>query len=104
MTILRICVWLVPGVILIPGLLLALSLDVPWLIAIPPILCVFFAIGYFDMRIKFQIDKAETKSLKKRALGWALAFALIQIIIAPAVALAVIYCYFMATNQNIYFP
>lgn len=104
MTILRICVWLVPGVLLILGLALALLLEVPFRIAIPLILCVFFAIGYFDMRLKLQIEKADPKPLKKRVLGWALAFAFIQIIIAPAIALAVLYCFFILTDQSLLYP
>lgn len=104
MTILRICVWFVPGVILIPGILLALSLDVPWLIPIPLILCVFTAIGYFDMRLKLQIEKADPKPLRKSVLGWSLAFAFIQIIIAPAVALAVLYCFFHLTDRSLLYP
>ena len=104
MTILRLCVWLVPGFILTVGLLLALRMAMPWRFAFPLILCVFFAIGYFDMRLKLQIERVDPKPMKRSVLGWALAFAFIQIIIAPAVAMALIYGYLMVTDNGFYIP
>lgn len=102
--ILRICLWLLPGFILTLGFLLASRTDVPFRIALPLTFFAFIALGYIDMRLKLQIEKSDLKPLRMSLLGWAVAFSLVQIIIAPAVSMAVIYGYFMITNQNLYFP
>ncbi len=104
MTILRIFVWLVPGVILIIGLLLAIRFEVPLRIALLLIFCVFIALGCFDMRLKLQIEKADPKPLKYRVLGWAVAFAFAQIIIAPTVLFALAFIYFTFLDHPAFFP
>jgi hypothetical protein len=60
--------------------------------------------AFFDMRLKLQIEKADPKPLKRRVLGWAVAFAFVQIIIAPAVALAVANIYFIVVDKSLYSP
>ena len=104
MTILRICVWLVPGFVLIFGFILAARMEVPLRILLPLTFCVFIALGYFDMRLKLQIEKADPKPLQIRVLCWAMAFASVQIIIAPAVALVAMNIYFIVTDTSPYFP
>lgn len=102
--ILRIFVWLVPGIILIIGFILSAGMKISLPIGLLLIFCAFTALGYFDMRLKLQIEKADPKPLKNRVLGWAVAFAFAQIIIAPTVLFALAYIYFTILDKPAYFP
>lgn len=104
MTTLRICVWLIPGFILIIAFMLMVRMEGALRFAMPLIFCAFIALGYFDMRLKLQIEKADPKPLKKSVFGWAVAFAFAQIIIAPAVIFALAYIYFTILDQPAFFP
>lgn len=84
--ILRVCLWLMPAFILPFGVALALWLQEYWFAAIIPTFAVFVAIGYFDMRLMVQQEMGNPTLEKQSILGWAVVFALFQIIIAPPLA------------------
>lgn len=93
LAILRICLWFIPGVMLASAIFLLpyIGLRRSW--SLPILWIVFFFIGYFDMLLKFHIEKTDPKPIKCSLFTWALAFASIQIIIAPAVVVLMICCY-----------
>jgi hypothetical protein len=106
MTALRICLWLVPGMFLFLGFLLlfALPREMPIRFILVLIFCLFIGLGYIDMRLKLHIDMVEAKPLKKRIFGWAVAFAFVQILIAPAVAVVLGNICFRIAGKSFPFP
>jgi UDP-N-acetylmuramyl pentapeptide phosphotransferase/UDP-N-acetylglucosamine-1-phosphate transferase len=98
LAILRICLWFIPGVMLAMALFLMphFGLSRSW--SFPILLIAFFFIGYFDMMLKLHIEETDPKPIRYSLLTWALAFASIQIIIAPAVLFLIHYCYQIFCN------
>jgi hypothetical protein len=88
--ILRLCLWLMPAFVLPFGVALGLWLQEFWSVAVILIFVVFVAIGYFDMRLKFQQEQGRPDLQKQNIWLWAVVFALFQVVIAPALAFTVI--------------
>ena len=86
----RICLWLLPAFVLPFGASLGLWLEELWFIAIIPTFAAFVAIGYLDMRLKFQQEQGDPTLKKQNIWSWAIVFGLFQVIIAPALAFTVI--------------
>jgi hypothetical protein len=80
-TVLRVVVWLIPAFII-------------------PFVAVFGAIGYFDMRLKLQQERIDSAGKQRELLGWAAAFAFIQIIMAPGILYLVIAAISEATGSR----
>lgn len=93
LAILRICLWFIPGVMLAMAIYVLPEFGIRRSWSLPFLLVVFFFIGYFDMILKLHIEKTDPKTIRYSLLTWALAFASIQIIIAPAVLILIIICF-----------
>lgn len=93
LAILRIILWFIPGVMLAMTVFVAPEFGIRRSWILPFLLVAFFFIGYFDMLLKLHIEKTNPKPIRYSLLTWALAFASIQIIVAPAVLILIIISY-----------
>ncbi len=99
-TLLRVILWLLPAIILPFGLLFAASWRDLWPVASIPTLAAFAAIGYFDQRLSLQQQRIDPSTKKKHLIRWTIAFTLLQILIAPAIGMSVLYGFCMITDSG----
>ena len=98
-TLLRVILWLLPAFMLPFLLIFAGSLRDMWPLAVIVGLAAYAAVGYFDQRLSLQQKRLEPTTEKKHLIRWTIAFTLLQILIAPAVAMSVLYGFCAITVQ-----
>ncbi len=99
-TLLRVILWLLPAFMLPFLLVFAASLRDMWPLAVVVGLAAFAAVGYFDQRLSLQQKRIEPSTEKKHLIRWTVAFTLLQILIAPAIGLTVLYGFCAVTGTN----
>ncbi len=90
-TILRVFLWLIPAIILPFGMVLAAALREMWPVSIVVTLAAFAGVGYFDQRLSLQQKRIDPSTEKKELIRWTIIFTILQLMIAPAVGVTVLY-------------
>jgi len=96
-TILRIVLWFLPAIIfpvcfvVLASLVYGQNLQSPLWLLIPfvPTLCVIYALGLFDQKLRCQQQGIPYRNRDPGRIPWALTFLLFQFLVAPVLAVTV---------------
>jgi UDP-N-acetylmuramyl pentapeptide phosphotransferase/UDP-N-acetylglucosamine-1-phosphate transferase len=98
---LRIALWLLPSFLISGMLLISEILTNEWFVAVIPILLVLGCFGWLDQIFYCQQKKLDPKKERNRIIRGTFNFALLQVLITPAIAYSFIFGYVIITDFQI---
>ena len=98
LTTFRICLCMLPGVVLAIGVAVASKLGDRWPLAILPVPFIVILIGYFEGRLGLRQQQVESANQHGRLIRWALFFLLLQTVIAPLFCVVTLFGYSVISN------